>query len=151
MLCQEGISMKSALSCILLLSLVTGCSTLKYAKDVQSIQLIKSTKSWDGQLLPAYETGTPEITILRIIIPPGCALPMHLHPVINAGVLLKGELTVTTESGEVLHLKPYDPIVEVVNKWHRGINEGDIPAEIIVFYSGVEGKPLSIKKPANKD
>ncbi len=143
--------MKRAIYCILLLSLVTGCSTLKYAKDVQSIQLVKSTRSWDGQLLPAYETGIPEITILRIIIPPGYTLPLHKHPVINAGVLLKGELTVTTDTGGVLRLKPYDPIVEVVDKWHYGINEGDKPAEIIVFYAGEEGKPLSIKKPVNKE
>jgi len=143
--------MKRAVFGILLLSLVTGCSTLKPAGDLQSIQLVKSTRSWDGQTLPAYEKGAPEITILRIIIPPGYVLPMHEHPVINAGVLLKGQLTVTTEAGEVLHLKPYDPIVEVVDKWHTGHNEGDEPAEIIVFYAGEEGKQITIKKSANAE
>ncbi len=130
--------------------LVAGCASSKYTNDVRSVQLIKSTESWDGQPLPAYKAGTPEITILRITIPPRHTLPMHSHPVINAGVLLKGELTVTTERGEVLHLKPYDPIIEVVDTWHYGKNEGDEPAEIIVFYAGEKGEAITNKKPENK-
>ena len=55
-----------------------------------------------------------------------------------------------TESGGILHLKPYDPIVEVVDTWHYGRNEGDEPAEIIVFYAGEKGEPVTIKKPENE-
>ncbi len=138
--------MKASISCVLAVILVAGCASPRVARDVQSVQLVRSTASWDGQPLPAYMTGTPEITILRITIPPGHTLPMHKHPVINAGVLLKGELTVTTVSGQVLHLKPYDPIVEVVDTWHYGRNEGDEPAEIVVFYAGVDGEPITIKE-----
>lgn len=130
--------------------LVAGCASSKYANDVRSVQLVKSTESWNGHPLPAYKTGAPEITILRITIPPRYTLPMHTHPVINAGVLLKGQLTVSTESGQVLRLKPYDPIVEVVDTWHSGKNEGDEPAEILVFYAGIEGESITIKKPENK-
>ena len=64
---------------------------------------------------------------------------MHTHPVINAGVLVSGELTVITDSGQTLHLKPGDPIVEVVDTWHYGKNEGTDPADIIVFYAGEKG------------
>jgi len=140
-------AMKKVTYCILSGILLAGCVSPRHARDVQSIQLVKSTRSWDGQALPAYRKGAPEITILRITIPPKHTLPMHKHPVINAGVLLKGELTVTTDSGKVLRLKPYDPVVEVVDTWHYGRNEGDEPAEIIVFYAGETGAPLSIKKP----
>ncbi len=108
--------------------------------------LAKTSSSWDGRELPEYAKGKPEITILRIIIPQGFKLPLHKHPYINAGVLLKGELTVITKDNEVLHLKAGDSIVEVVNKWHYGKNEGDKPAEIIVFYAGIKGKPITIKK-----
>lgn len=142
--------MKKVAYCILSAILVAGCASPKYANNVRSIQLVKSTASWDGQPLPAHKTGTPEITILRITIPPSHTLPIHTHPVINAGVLIKGELTVTTDSGQVLRLKPYDPIVEVVDTWHYGRNEGDEPAEIIVFYTGEKGEPITIKKPENK-
>ena len=108
--------------------------------------LAKTGVSWDGMALPNYPQGKPEVTILRIKIPPKVQLPLHQHPVINAGVLLKGELTVVTKNKETLHLKAGDSIVEVVDKWHYGKNEGNEPAEIIVFYAGVQGTPITVKK-----
>lgn len=108
--------------------------------------LAKTSSSWNGATLPVYATGQPEITILRIVIPPKIKLPLHQHPVINAGVLLKGELTVFTEDNKTLHLKAGDSIVEVVNTWHYGINEGKVPAEIIVFYAGTMNQQVTIKK-----
>lgn len=108
--------------------------------------LAKTSSSWDGTALPGYPKGEPEITILRITVPPKVQLPLHKHPVINAGVLLKGQLTVVTEDKETLHLKAGDAIVELVNKEHYGKNEGDEPAEIIVFYAGAKGRPITVKK-----
>ncbi len=143
--------MKKAICVVLYAVLITGCASLKHSNGVISDQLIKSSNSWDGQPLPAYKAGTPEITILRITIPPNHVLPMHTHPCINAGILLKGKLTVVTDNGQVLHLKPYDPIIEVVDTWHYGNNEGDEPAEIIVFYAGENGEPITIKKQENDD
>ncbi len=120
-----------------------------WAQDVNAVEvdvLAKTSSSWDGSDLPDYAKGKPEITILRIKIPQGIQLPLHKHPVINAGVLLKGELTVVTEDNKTLHLKAGDLIVEVVNKWHYGKNEGNKPAEIIVFYAGIPDTPITIKK-----
>jgi quercetin dioxygenase-like cupin family protein len=124
-------------------------STNVLAKDVIGTQvdvLAKTGSSWDGSPLPDYSKGTPEVTILRIKIPPGAQLPLHTHPVINAGVLLSGELTVFSEDNKTLHLKAGDSIVEVVNKWHYGKNEGDKTAELIVFYAGVLDTPITVKK-----
>ncbi len=120
-----------------------------WAQDVNTVKvdvLAKTSSSWDGRDLPDYTKGKPEITLLRIKIPPGIQLPLHKHPVINAGILLKGKLTVVTEDNKTLHLKAGDSIVEVVNKWHYGKNEGNKPAEIIVFYAGILGTPITIKK-----
>ena len=86
------------------------------------------------------------MTILKITIPPKTRLEVHKHLEINAGVLLKGNLTVISESNDTLHLKAGDPIVELVNTWHYGKNEGTEPAEIIVFYAGVEGTPITVIK-----
>jgi quercetin dioxygenase-like cupin family protein len=88
------------------------------------------------------------VTILRITIPPHTALPEHKHPVINAGVLLSGELTVVSERNETLRLEAGDPIVELVNQWHHGVNEGDEPAVILVFYAGAEDTPITVINPA---
>ena len=124
-----------------------------WARDVNTVKvdvLAKTSSSWDGGTLPDYAKGKPEVTILRIIIPPKVQLPLHKHPVINVGVLLKGELTVVTEDKKVLYLKAGDSIVEVVNKWHYGKNEGNEPAEIIVFYAGIRGTPITIKETIKK-
>jgi len=108
--------------------------------------LAKSGLSWDGRVLPDYPKGKPEVTILRIKIPPGALLPLHKHPVINAGVLLSGELTVVTEEGKTLPLKAGEALVEVVNTWHYGKNEGSKPAEIMVFYAGALEVPITVNK-----
>jgi len=112
---------------------------------ITSQTLVKSTQSWDGSQLPAYPSGQPEIRILKITIPAGVTLPLHQHPYINAGVLIKGELTVISKAGKELHMSAGDPIVELVNSWHLGKNSGSVPAEIIVFYAGIKGQPITIK------
>jgi len=123
--------------------LYAGCPE---ADTVQVEVLARTGFSWDGNPLPAYPEGEPEITLLRIRIPPGAELAMHRHPVINAGVLLEGELTVLTEEGGTLHLKAGEAIVEVVNTWHYGKNEGLSAAEIVVFYAGVRDSSITVKK-----
>jgi quercetin dioxygenase-like cupin family protein len=132
--------------CVLLI--FTGCATCHIATsqkpDIAVNVLAKTVSSWDGNLLPFYPEGQPEITILRIRVEPGVSLAMHKHPVINAGVLIEGQLTVMAEDGAILRLKAGDGIVELVDKWHYGRNDGEIPAEIIVFYVGTKDGPITV-------
>ncbi len=106
--------------------------------------LLKDRVSWDGTELPAYPDGEPEITIVRLTVPPGQALPDHQHPVINGGVLLRGELTVRSEQGVERRLRAGDALLEVVDSWHAGHNSGSEPAVAIVFYVGARGLPNRI-------
>jgi len=138
--------MKKFLFAVCLTLLLAGNSWALDDNNVTVDVLARSKSSWNGATLPPYLTGQPEVTILKISIPPHIQLPLHQHPVINAAVLLKGELTVLTKEGKTLHLEAGDPIVEVVNTWHFGINEGNEPAEIIIFYAGVQGEPVTIKE-----
>ncbi len=110
--------------------------------------LAKSSASWDGQALPAYPRGQPEITILRIRIPPGTRLPVHKHPVINAGVLTAGTLLVVSESGQSKRLNAGEGLIELVDAWHYGHNDGDDVAEILVIYAGGQGTPVTVPRPA---
>ncbi|MGA1192932.1 MAG: cupin domain-containing protein [Kiritimatiellia bacterium] len=137
--------MKSFIVVILAL-FVSGCTSLpEHAVDqVKSVVLAKTTSSWDGAYLPAYPEGQPEITILKITVPPGVRLPLHYHPVINAGVMTAGELTVVTEKGQTNRLVAGDAIVEVVETLHYGMNEGRVPAEILVFYAGVKDGNITV-------
>jgi len=147
---KKTIRILAALSLIFLLQ--PGCTTVPVSSQAIEAspvvkKLVKTTQSWNGEILPAYPHGKPEITILRISIPAGTQLDTHIHPVINAGVLISGQLTVVTTDGKTLHLKAGDPIVEVVNTLHYGTNEGKVPAEIIVFYAGVVDTPITVVEP----
>jgi quercetin dioxygenase-like cupin family protein len=144
---KQPMRVLATLSIVLLLQ--SGCAMVRTSHDaseasVVSRELVKTTRSWDGQSLPAYPQNQPQVTILRISIPAGARLETHRHPVINAGVLLSGQLTVLTRDGKTLHLTAGDPIVEVVNTLHYGINQGAVPAEIVVFYAGTIGTPITV-------
>jgi quercetin dioxygenase-like cupin family protein len=147
---KKTIRIFAILSVVFLLQ--PGCSMVRNSQGASGAstvvkELAKTSRSWDGNSLPAYPPGQPKISILRITIPAGARLDIHSHPVINAGVLISGELTVLTKDGKRLNLKAGDPIVEVVNTLHYGINQGRIPAEIIVFYAGTVDTPITVVEP----
>ncbi|TQF70851.1 cupin domain-containing protein [Pseudoalteromonas luteoviolacea] len=138
--------MKKYLTVIAFTSTLSSFYSVAQQGNVSVNTLVKTTNSWDGSSLPAYPSGTPEITILDINIPAGTTLPLHIHPVINAGVVIKGQLKVTKPSGEVLMLNAGDPIVELVNQVHTGKALGEEDVRIIVFYAGEKGKAITVKK-----
>ena len=97
----------------------------------------------DGAPLPAYPAGRPQVTILRATIPPHATLPRHTHAVVNAGVILRGELTVVSDNGTERTFRAGEGIVELVGTVHYGENRGDGETEMVMFYAGTEGVPLS--------
>ena len=115
-----------------------------YAADSEKV--IQTTVHWNQQPIKPIHIDHPQVTILRITIPAGEKLAMHKHPILNVGYLTKGELTVRSEKGGVLVLKPGDPIVELVNEWHYGESTGSEDAEIVVTYVGDKNDDLSITK-----
>ncbi len=135
--------MKHHLFFCFLILMFTSCAVSKVT-EIQVVKLVETSKSWNGDNLPNYPTGKPKITVLKITIPPKTKLHKHYHPVINSGIVLKGELKVVDIDDNVLILKEGDVIVELVNKIHYGINEGRKPVEIVVFYSGTEDLPITI-------
>lgn len=143
-------SLKSSAVALLLptICLFLCCSSGEEKSEgkVVSEVVVASSESWDGNTLPHYPTGTPKVTLLRITVPPHTKLDMHKHPIINVGYMVKGELTVVSEAGETLLLKPGDGIVELVEKYHYGENRGDSEVEIIVFYAGDSDSQLTVYK-----
>ncbi|MFD2727339.1 cupin domain-containing protein [Hyunsoonleella rubra] len=127
----------------LFLVTLCACKTTKIS-EIKVEKLAETIKSWNGDTLPKYPEGQPKITVLKITIPPKTKLHRHYHPVINSGIMLKGKLTVVDADENTLYLKEGDVIVELVNKIHYGINEGNRPVEIVVFYAGTEDLPLTV-------
>ena len=105
--------------------------------------LLKSTSSWDGTPYISYPDGAPELTTLKITIPPRTELPWHTHPMPNVAYVLSGELTVEQREGsQSKTIQAGDVLPEMVNINHRG-RTGDNPVVLIVFYAGTKGMPLS--------
>lgn len=108
--------------------------------------VIRSGSDWTGSALPPYLTSTPEVAVMKFTIPPQTALPIHKHPAINAAYVVDGEITVIQEGGIQRTFKKGDVIIEMVDKWHHGINQGSAPVELVVFYATTKDLPLAIKK-----
>ncbi|RKT98978.1 cupin [Burkholderia sp. Nafp2/4-1b] len=122
-------------------------SSMAVASDqsIEVTQLLKTTHSWDGTRYRAYPNGQPEVSVLRYKIPARSALPWHNHPVINAAYVLSGQLTVIRKSDrKTMVIGPGDVLPEMVDALHRG-QSGDEPVELIVFYAGSRGVPLTVK------
>lgn len=136
-------------ACLLLAMIALGgCATAQPSSSaqtstVQSTVLLKSSSSWDGTAYDAYPVGKPELTVLNIKIPANTALKWHEHPMPNAAYVVSGNLRVETrEGGKSILLKPGDVLPEMVDRQHRGLT-GDTAVELVVFYAGTQGMPLS--------
>ena len=116
----------------------------KESSGVHIETLLKSSKQRNGKLLPKYPTSKPEITVLKITIPPNTVLPPHTHPVINSGVILEGILELTDKDGTKQIFKKDDAFNEVVNIIHTGKVIGESPVVVVVFYVGTKKLPLTI-------
>lgn len=105
--------------------------------------LLKSAASWDGVAYRTYPEGRPELTVLKITVPPRTALAWHTHPIPNAAYVLAGELRVEKQDGTLARrVAAGEVLAEMVNAGHRGVT-GEAPAVLIVFYAGAAGVPLS--------
>lgn len=116
------------------------------AHAAESTTLLKTTRSWDGTPYPAYPSGQPQITVLRIVIPPRSTLAWHHHPVINAAYVLKGALTVEKRAegpGSSCSLAEGEVLPELVGQVHRGYT-GEQGTTLIVFYAGTGGEDITV-------
>lgn len=112
--------------------------------------LLQSSHSWDGQPYQSYPERAPELSIVKITIPPHTALPWHTHPMPNAAYILSGELTVEKkEGGQTVKLSAGQVSAEMVGALHRGVT-GDVAAVLIVFYAGTHGMPFSLVENAGQ-
>jgi quercetin dioxygenase-like cupin family protein len=108
-------------------------------------QLLQTTRSWDGNKYSRYVTGQPQITILKIRIPPNTALDWHEHPMISAAYVASGQITL--EIRGTRKRKTFfagQALAESVATVHRGYTTSQ-PVDLVVFYAGAVGLPLSIK------
>ncbi len=133
---------KSIKSVFLILIALLIMSNVAYSaqKDV----LLKTTSTWDNAEYKKLKIKKPEVSVLKIVIGVGERLPMHKHDIVNVAYVNKGILTVVTDKNEQITVKEGECLPEIVRKYHYGKNTGDVPVELIVFYIGEKGSPLSV-------
>ena len=117
------------------------------AQAVQTTELIRTSRSWDGAELPDYLQGRPEIVAMKYEIPAGQKLSWHHHPVMNHGILVQGELTIVSIDGTEKVVHEGEAVVEMVGTIHHSENRGTKPVVLYMFYLSQEGLPLSVQHP----
>lgn len=105
-------------------------------------QILKTTESWDGGKI-TYPQGQAEITSVILRLEEDKPSGFHCHPVPTMGYVLNGTVEVETQDGKKVRLSQGDPAVEVMRTMHRGVAV-DGPVEILVFYAGAQGVPVTV-------
>lgn len=115
-------------------------TTAPAAKQV----LLKATGAWNGSAYTHYPTGRPQLTTLRLTIPPHTALPWHTHPFQEVGYVASGAITLEDgRSGRRKTFRAGQAFGETVDGVHRGVT-GALPTVLIITYVGTPGVPTSI-------
>ena len=128
---------------IFMMSLLLAANT---AYSAQKETLLQTTSTWDNCAYKKLKIKKPEVTVLKITIGAGEKLPMHKHDLVNIAYVKKGILTVVTDKNEQITVREGECLPEIIGKYHYGENTGTEQVELIVFYIGEKGTPLSVNK-----
>ena len=115
-------------------------------KNIKKEILLKTDSTWVNNKFNQININNPEVTVLKITIPPNMQLPMHKHPLINIAYVNKGDLTIIMESGDSRTFKQGESFAEVIEDFHYGKNNSSDTVELIVFYIGEKDTALSVNK-----
>ena len=137
--------MNKAIKLIIVLFVIVLCVT-NPSYSAQKEVLLKTTSTWDNAEYKKLKIKKPEVTVLKIIFNVGEELPMHKHDLVNIAYVKQGTLTVITDKNEEITLHEGDVLPELIGKYHYGKNTGNVPVELVVFYIGEKGTPLSVNK-----
>ncbi len=114
---------------------------------IKTTELIRTSQSWDGTILPDFPNGTPELRVIRLDFPVGAKTGWHHHTVVNYGIVQQGELTIVCQDGSEKTFREGEPLIEVIGTIHRGENRGNKPAILNMFYFSSPGQEITIQHP----
>ena len=138
------------LSLVLLLTSHLLAQEAVYNQSIQSIPILKTDTTTAGQPLSEFFSHPSEVTGLKVILPPGTETGWHKHTVPGFAYILKGTLTIETESGKNFDFKKGGSFAEVINLDHNGINNGKDTIELIAYFVGEKDKPITVKQISEK-
>jgi quercetin dioxygenase-like cupin family protein len=126
------------------LCFIAGVSTaalaaLPYETNVNTL-IAKTDTTIIGQkiVVPKH----PMVIVSSSTFAPGARTPVHKHIYPHYVYIQEGTLTiVSTETGKSFDMKPGTFFLEMLDKWHYGINKGTVPVKTLV----VDQVPASVQ------
>ncbi len=124
---------------------VTASPTPPYTAATKVVPVLKSSVDDAGQPIQYPRGGSPEVTMLRVRIPPGKETGWHTHPVAGFAYVLSGSLTIAMRDGRRRTFTAGQGFAESVDRVHDGKNLGTTPVDLIVVFLGRKGHPFVVK------
>ena len=111
---------------------------------VRAKRIFSGTTTNSGQPIKLPQ-GNVEVVVWMYDIPAGSKLAVHKHPYQRYAYVLQGTLQVTdVQNGRSFEYKPGDFIIEMVDGWHYGANNGKVPVRLLVIDQVEPGQANSI-------
>ena len=114
---------------------------------IKTTELICTSQSRDGAMLPDFPQGQPELRVIRLDFPIGAKTGWHHHTVVNYGIVQQGDLTIVCQDGSERTFHEGEPLVEVIGTIHRGENRGKKSVVLVMFYYSEPGAEITIQHP----
>jgi len=110
------------------------------------VPLLDSGVNFIGEQV-SYPSGKARIKSMLATMEPGQKTGWHKHGVPTYGYILEGQITVDYgDRGKTTYFAG-EGVLEAMDYWHEGINDGDVPARVVVVFMGAEGAENVIYKP----
>lgn len=129
---------------LLVALLLCGPAVAADAPKVDIHPIARTNTTVTGQ--PIVVPQNPNVVVSIATFPPGARLPEHRHPGPHYVYVLEGVLTVVnTETNKTFEVKAGDFVVEMVDTWHYGINNGTVPVKLLVIDQLAPGVASNMK------
>jgi quercetin dioxygenase-like cupin family protein len=132
--------------CLVTLFVTISIVSAQYKQEIKVLPLMVTDTTATGQKIYYPEGGKEQVTMCKVIIPPGKSTGWHKHEIPVFAFVEKGTLSVELEGGKVNNFPENSTFAEVVGTYHNGTNKGDSDVVLIAIYLGLKNRPLSIKK-----
>ncbi len=139
------LNLSRIVSLALIAAFATGGTALAQTTHAAQKQVLLETSSaWNGSPYTRYPASRPQLTTMKLTIPPHTALPWHTHPIPEVGYVAAGSITLEDgKTGKRRTFHAGEAFGETVNGVHRGVT-GNRPTILVVTYIGTPGVPTSI-------
>jgi quercetin dioxygenase-like cupin family protein len=135
--------MKRIVALSIFIFVISLCGYAQYNELIVET-LLKTDTTLIGQSIEYPITDHPEVTILKITLPPGANTGWHKHIVPLFAYVVEGTLSVEVDDGRIVEFSANSAIAESFDTYHIGRNNcTDTNVVLIAFYMGVRDVPLA--------